>query len=148
MSSKIAIISASWHAGIVGSAEDSFIEAMLAKGYARADMKVIKVPGALEVPLAGKVALENGFDAAVGIAFIVDGGIYRHEFVAQASLQTMLDISAATNKPFISVMLTPQNFTEGDAEDEAWFVDHMVTKGREAADACAHILSVLPEIKA
>lgn len=147
MSKKIAVISASWHVPIVGSAEDAFIAAMLEKGYAREDIDVIKVPGALEVPLTGKVAFENGYDAAVGIAFVVDGGIYRHEFVAHTALQSMLDVSMEVRKPFLSVVISPQNFKEGDADDEAWFVDHFVLKGQEAAEACDHMLSLLPEIK-
>ena len=147
MSNKIAVISASWHVPIVGSAEDSFIQTMVDAGYDRSDIKVIKVPGALEVPLAGKKALENGFDAAVGIAFVVDGGIYRHEFVAHTALQSMLDVSMETGKPFLSVVISPQSFKEGDKDDEAWFVDHFVIKGKEAADACMQMLNVLPEIK-
>jgi len=147
MSKKIAVLSASWHVSIVGSAEDSFISTMVEAGYDRVDIKVIKVPGALEIPLAGKKALENGFDAAVGIAFVVDGGIYRHEFVAHATLQSMLDVSIETGKPFISTVISPQNFKEGDADDEAWFVDHFVIKGKEAADACMQMLNVIPEIK-
>ncbi|MFK7839204.1 MAG: 6,7-dimethyl-8-ribityllumazine synthase [Bdellovibrionales bacterium] len=148
MSHKIAVLSASWHASIVGSAEDSFIEAMIEKGYLREDIDVIKVPGALEVPLAGKAAFENGYDAAVGIAFVVDGGIYRHEFVAHTALQSMLDVSMDAGKPFLSVVISPQNFKEGDSDDETWFADHFVIKGREAADACDQMLSVLPQIKA
>ena len=148
MSSKIAVLSASWHTTIVGSAEDSFISTMVERGYSRSDIDVIKVPGALEIPLAGKVAFENGYDAAVGIAFVVDGGVYRHEFVAHTSLQSMLDVSMEAKKPFISVVISPQNFRDGNAEDEAWFVDHFVSKGQEAAEACDHMLSVLPKVKA
>ncbi len=148
MGKKVAVLSASWHVPIVGSAEDAFVAAMVDAGYDRADIQVIKVPGALEIPLAGKRALENGFDAAVGIGFVTDGKIYQREYVAHCVVQSILDVSVATDKPFLSVVLAPQNFTEGDAEDEAWFVDHMVIKGQEAAAACKQMLNVLPEIKA
>lgn len=147
MSKKIAVLSASWHVSIVGSAEDSFVSSLVEARYDRGDIKVIKVPGALEIPLAGKLALENGFDAAVGIGFVTDGKVYAREYVAHTVVQSILDVSIETRKPFLSVVLTPQNFTEGDAQDEAWFVDHMVIKGREAADACNHMLSIISEIK-
>jgi len=147
MSKKIAVLSASWHVSIVGAAEDAFVKAMVEAGYDRSDIKVIKVPGALEIPLAGKKALENGFDIAVGIGFVTDGKIYHREFVAHTVVQSILDVSIATDKPFLSVVLTPQNYTEGDADDEAWFVDHMVIKGQEAAQACMQMLNVLPEIR-
>ncbi|MEM9881038.1 MAG: 6,7-dimethyl-8-ribityllumazine synthase [Pseudomonadota bacterium] len=148
MSKKIAVLSASWHVPIVGSAEDSFVKTMVEAGYDQSDIKVIKVPGSLEIPLAGKKALENGFDAAVGIGFVTDGKIYHREYVAHTVVQSILDVSIATDKPFFSVVLTPQNFKEGDADDEAWFIDHMVIKGREAAQACMQMLSVISEIKA
>lgn len=146
MSAKIAVLSASWHVDIVNSAETSFIESMKEHGYDASQIDVIKVPGALEIPLAGKLALENGYDIAVGISFIVNGGIYHHEFVAHTVVQSILDTSLETKKPFLSVCLTPQNFKEGDAEDEAWFVNHMVVKGKEAADACARMLNVSSDI--
>lgn len=147
MSHKIAVLSASWHATIVGSAEDGFVNALVAAGYNRADIKVIKVPGALEIPLAGKLALENGFDLAVGIGFVTDGKVYHREYVAHTVVQSILDVSLERGKPFLSVVLAPQNYTEGDADDEAWFTDHMVLKGQEAAEACMHMLNILPEIK-
>ena len=147
MSQKIAILAASWHEAIVDSAVQSFIKTMGDKGYSEDQIDVFKVPGALEVPLAGKTAFENGYDAAVGIAFVVDGGIYRHEFVAHTALQSMLDVSMAANKPFLSVVISPQKFQERNQGDEAWFVDHFVIKGSEAANACADMLDILPQIK-
>lgn len=148
MNKKIAVISASWHEPVVEAAEQSFIETLVENGYAPDDIKVIKVPGALEVPLAGKRAFQKGFDAAVGIALVVDGGIYRHEFVAHTSLQSMLDVSLEAGKPFFSVVISPQNFREGNKDDEAWFADHFVIKGREAADACLQMFDTLQKIKA
>ena len=147
MSKKIAVLSASWHVSIVGSAEDAFVEAMVDAGYDRESIKVIKVPGALEIPLAGKIALQNGFDIAVGVGFVTDGKIYHREYVAHTVVQSILDVSIATDKPFLSVVLAPQNYTEGDEDDEAWFVDHMKIKGKEAAEACMQMLNVIPEIK-
>ncbi|MGH1398291.1 MAG: 6,7-dimethyl-8-ribityllumazine synthase [Alphaproteobacteria bacterium] len=142
MSKKIAVLAGQWHEKVVDSAVQSFISEMGA-GY---EIDVIKVPGALEVPLAGKVAFERGYDAAVGIALVVDGGIYRHEFVAHTALQSMLDVSMAAGKPFLSVVISPQKFREGNAEDEAWFAGHFVIKGQEAANACADMLDLLPKI--
>lgn len=146
MSAKIAVLSASWHVDIVNSAEKSFIEAMKGHGYKADQIDVIKVPGALEIPLAGKMALENGYDIAVGIAFVVNGGIYRHEFVGHTVVQSILDVSLETRKPFLSVVLTPQAFNEDLDVYEEMYVKHMVVKGQEAADGCARMLEVPTEI--
>jgi len=133
---KIAVISAQWHEDIVESAERAFIEAM----GADYECDVIKVPGGLEIPLIGMRALEGDYDLAVGISFIVDGGIYRHEFVAQAVVDGIVNVSLGTGKPFLSVSISPQKFDEKSGEDRDFFLDHFVIKGQEAAAAAKTML--------
>lgn len=146
MSTKIAVLSASWNVDIVNSGEESFIAAMKDKGFKAEQIDVFKVPGSLEIPLAGKMALENGYDIAVGIGFVVNGGIYRHEFVGHTVVQSILDVSLETRKPFLSVVLTPQAFNEDLDVYEEMYVKHMVHKGQEAANACVRMLEVPAEI--
>ena len=147
MSAKIAVLSASWNTDIVESAENSFIEHMKSKGFDAGQIDVIKVPGSLEIPLAGKMALENGYDIAVGIGFVVEGGVYRHEFVAHTVVQSILDASLQTGKPFLSVVLTPKAFNEDLDVYEEMYVKHMVVKGQEAAEACVRMLEIPSEIQ-
>ncbi len=53
--------------------------------FRRMLIDVFKVPGAFELPLhAKKLARTGGYDAIVACALVVDGGIYRHDFVANA----------------------------------------------------------------
>lgn len=140
MSQKIAIIKAGWHTEMVDSAEKSFRAAMEKAGFPKTSIDTFEMPGSLEIPLAGKKLLESGYDIAVGIGFIVNGGIYRHEFVAQAVVDGIVNASLQTGKPFLSVALTPITFTEGNPHHEKFFVDHMVIKGQEAAEACLSML--------
>jgi len=147
MSLKIAVLSASWNEEIVQSGEDSFVQA-IKKAHPDAVVNVFKVPGSLEIPLAGKQALENGHDIAVGIGFVVNGGIYRHDFVGHTVVQSILDVQLQVNKPFLSVVLTPQAYCEHLDVYEEMYVKHMVKKGEEAAHACAAMINSLKEIKA
>lgn len=147
MSAKIAVLSASWHTNIVESAEKSFIQALQKRGFEASQIDVIKVPGALEIPFAGKMALENGYDIAVGIGFVVDGQVYRHEFVGHTVVQSILDVQLQTGKPFLSVVLTPQGFSEHVDVYEEMYVKHMVGKGAEAAEACARMLELSSDFK-
>lgn len=140
MTQKIALITANWHQDIVGSAEKSFRAAMKKAGFTGA-IDTYDVPGSLEIPLVGKQLLESGYDIAIGIGFIVNGGIYRHEFVAQAVVDGIVNVSLQTGKPFLSVALTPITFTEGNEHHEKFFTDHMVIKGQEAANACVAMLN-------
>ncbi len=140
---KIAVLSAKWHENIIQSGEDSFIKAMIDAGYSEANIDVIKVPGALEIPLVGQKLLENNYDLAVGISFIVNGLIYSHQFVAQSVVDGIVNVSLKTGKPFLSVCLAPQAFSESSPENEQFFVNHFVKKGEEAAVAADDMLALM-----
>jgi len=145
---KIAVLSASWNTNIVNAAQESFVASIENSAIADAQVDVFKVPGSLEIPLAGKQALENGYDIAIGIGFVVNGGIYRHEFVGHSVVQSILDVQLQTNKPFLSVVLTPQAYCEHLDVYEEMYTKHMVEKGIEAAKACEGMLLALREINA
>ncbi|MFX5555189.1 6,7-dimethyl-8-ribityllumazine synthase, partial [Acinetobacter baumannii] len=75
----------------------------------------------------------------VAAGFVVDGGIYRHEFVADAVISGLMRAQMDTDVPVISAVLTPQHFHEHE-EHLRFFRDHFVVKGTEAAAACARTI--------
>ncbi len=138
---RIAVIRARWHADIVDQCVTSFVEAWQAQGGTSTDVDIIDVPGALEIPLHAQTLAKTGrYAAIVGCAFVVDGGIYRHDFVAATVLDAMMRVQLDTNVPILSAVLTPHNFQETEAHIR-FFKDHFVTKGQEAANACKAILA-------
>ena len=93
---NIALISASWHADLLRKASDSCKEA-LAGEASTADFTV---PGALEIPLFAQALARSGkYDAVIAFGLIVDGGIYRHEFVADAVISGMMRVQLDTGVP-------------------------------------------------
>ena len=131
---KIAFIKARWHADIVDQALTGFTDRMAASGRAH-EIVALDVPGALEMPLLAKKLGQGGaYDAIVCAAFVVDGGIYRHEFVAQAVVDGLMRAQLDTGVPTFSVSLTPHHFQPTE-EHREFFADHFVKKGAEAADA-------------
>lgn len=77
---RFAFVKANWHADIVGEALKGFTEIIPIR-----QVDVFDVPGAFELPLVARdLATSGRFAAVVAAAFVVDGGIYRHEFVASA----------------------------------------------------------------
>lgn len=145
MTKKIAVIKAAWHNDIVDSALNSFSKALKESNF-DAEVTVIDVPGSLEIPLVGKKALEGGYDMAIGMGFIVNGSIYRHEFVAQSVIDGIMRTSLDTGKPFLSVVLTAITFSEAVPENADYFVNHMVIKGREAAESAIQTFVALEKI--
>ncbi len=138
--SRIALIRARWHAEIVDQCVDGFVsEWRQTEGAAPVD--IFDVPGALEIPLHAQTLARSGrYAAIIGTAFVVDGGIYRHEFVADTVLEAMMRVQLDIGIPILSTVLTPHHFQETEAHIR-FFKEHFVIKGREAADACRQILS-------
>jgi 6,7-dimethyl-8-ribityllumazine synthase len=144
--SRIAVIRARWHADIVDRCVTSFAGEWQALGGEAGDIDIIDVPGALEIPLHAQTLIRTGKYAAVlGVAFVVDGGIYRHDFVAGTVLDGMMRVSLDTGVPVLSAVLTPHNFQESEAHI-AFFKDHFVIKGQEAARAAKAILAARADV--
>ncbi|BCU77646.1 6,7-dimethyl-8-ribityllumazine synthase [Luteolibacter sp. LG18] len=136
---NIAFVSATWHADLLGIAKDACMEA-LGKDVAT---RAFTVPGALEIPLmAQTLAKTSRYDAIIAIGLIVDGGIYRHEFVADAVISGMMRVQLDTGVPIFSCVLTPVQFDESE-ERLSFFRDHLALKGREVGNACLRMLEAL-----
>jgi 6,7-dimethyl-8-ribityllumazine synthase len=131
---RFAFLKARWHADIVDQAHRGFVGRM-AERAPNAEVEAFDVPGAFELPLlAQRLAMSGRYDAIAAAAFVVDGGIYRHDFVAQAVVSGPMEVQLKTDVPVLSVSLTPHNFQPTE-EHETFFADHFVLKGGEAADA-------------
>lgn len=131
---RIAFLKARWHADIVDQTLKGFEADMAAVGR-EVSIATYDVPGAFEMPLLAKKLGESGrFDAIVAAALVVDGGIYRHDFVAQAVVSGLMDAQMATGVPTYSVSLTPHHFHDSALHHD-FFFDHFVKKGAEAARA-------------
>lgn len=142
---RVAIVAASWHRDIVSQATDSIRESLAAAKDARYTVEVFEVPGAFEIPLHAKRLAKAGFDAVIACAFVVNGGIYRHEFVASAVIDGLMRVQLDTDMPVFSVVLTPHDFHEHE-DHRRFFREHFVKKGAEAAQACAETLAGLAKL--
>lgn len=137
---RIAFIKANWHEEIVSQARRGFVEELAREGHAENLVDVYDVPGSYEIPLLAKLLAKSGrYRAIVAAGLVVDGGIYRHDFVANAVIQGLMQVQLETEVPVFSVVLTPHHFHEHD-EHKRYFFEHFVAKGREAARAVLRTL--------
>ena len=138
--SRIAFVQACWHRAIVDSGRDGFLRGMERLGVARDRVDLFEVPGSLEIPLHAKLLAKTGrYAALVAAGFVVDGGIYRHDFVAQAVIDGLMSVQLETEVPVLSMVLAPQRFHEHDDHAE-FFTGHLARKGEEAAAACVETM--------
>ena len=143
---RFAFVQSCWHREIVDQGRDAFLAEMARRGVPRPAIGLFEVPGAFEIPLlAQRLARSGGFAAVVACGLVVDGGIYRHEFVAATVIDALMRVQLDCDVPVFSAVLTPQHFHE-HGEHRQFFSAHFRVKGAEVADACLRTLPVLAAV--
>ena len=146
--SRFAFVHARWHADIVHRARDSFLAELARHRIPPDAVDVFDVPGAFEIPLhARRLAQSGRYAAIVACGFVVDGGIYRHDFVATAVVNSLMTVQLETNVPVLSAVLTPHHFHE-HVEHRKYFHQHFAVKGTEVAEACVKTIEGLRRVDA
>jgi 6,7-dimethyl-8-ribityllumazine synthase len=137
---RVAFIQACWHRDIVDEAWEAFLPEMARAGLRQGSIERFELPGVFEIPLQAKLLAKTGrYHAIVAAGFVVNGGIYRHDFVSSAVIDGLMQVQLETEVPVLSCVLTPHHFHEHD-EHRQFFRDHFKIKGREVAVACAATL--------
>ena len=133
---RIAVIASGWHSDIVASSTNAIRAEFQRSGLPPDSLDYFEVPGAFEIPLHAKRLAQSGrYDAIIACGLVVNGGIYRHEFVAAAVIDGLMRVQLDTDVPVFSAVLTPRDFHES-GEHHAFFKEHFVKKGVEVARAC------------
>jgi 6,7-dimethyl-8-ribityllumazine synthase len=142
---RIAFVQAAWHREVVEECRIAFLQEIEARHITNVDL--FEVPGSFEIPLhAQLLAKTRRYSAIVAAGLVVDGGIYRHEFVADTVIKALMDVQLRTEVPVFSAVLTPQQFHESAVHVE-FFRKHFVIKGIEVAEACAKTLHSLERLR-
>jgi 6,7-dimethyl-8-ribityllumazine synthase len=145
---RVAIVAARWHRDIVDSSTRAIRHEFERRGWPADCTPQFEVPGAFEIPLhAQRLARSGRFDAVIACALVVNGGIYRHEFVSTAVIDGLMRVMLDTGVPVFSAVLTPRDFHDHE-EHHAFFKAHFVKKGQEVATACLDTLAGLAALPA
>ena len=140
---RFAFVKANWHSDIVNKSLEGFLELVPSR-----DVDVFDVPGAFELPLLARDLASSGkYAAVVAAALVVDGGIYRHDFVASAVVNGLMRAGLDTGVPVLSVSLTPHHYQETE-HHKGIFSAHFVEKGREAARAALMLMKIREQVAA
>ena len=141
---RIALICARWNDVIVNRLENGH-EALVNAGVAEGDIVSIKVPGALEIPIAMKAALATGaFDAAIALGVVLRGDTYHFEVVSNESASGVMRVGLDSGRVVTNGILTVD--TEAQADERS--VDGPGNKGAEAAAAALELLAVCEQLAA
>lgn len=140
---RLSIVSSTWHREIVAAGTTAMKAELERLGVPSGRIDHFEVPGAFEIPLHVKrLAASGAYEAIIACGLIVNGGIYRHEFVATAVMDGLMQVQLGMDIPVFSAVLTPRDFHEHE-EHRQFFREHFVKKGEEVARACMEAMASL-----
>ena len=140
---RIAIAAARFNRHIVEPLLESALSALEEHGVDGSSIRVVRVPGAFELPLAAKrLATSGEFDAIVCLGAVVRGGTPHFEYVAGECARGLQQVALEQDLPVIFGVLTTD--TNKQATDRAGGKEG--NKGAQAALAALETLNALGDL--
>ena len=127
----ITIVAARWHSAVMDGLLAGAHQALAAAGVT--EIRVVRVPGAFELPVAASRAAHHRADAIVALGVVIRGGTPHFEYVCQAATQGLSDVALRSGVPVGFGLLTCDD--EEQALDRAGLPGSHEDKGAEAAQA-------------
>ena len=128
MKKKILIVSANYYKDIAKGLISSALK-LIPK---TSRVKIIEVPGTFEIPIVISRNI-NKYDAFLALGCVIKGKTPHFDFISQASINAIMDLSITSKKPIGNGIITCLNMSQAKARK---------IKGAEAAKAVISILSL------
>lgn len=141
---KIAIVVSRFNSFINEHLVSGAVDVLSRVGQVSDDnITLVRVPGAIEIPLAVKKAAKSGkFDAILALGCVIRGDTYHFEVVANESSKGLAHVMLEQEIPVAFGVLTTENLEQAvqRAGSKAG------NKGAEAASAALEMINVLKQI--
>ena len=135
---RIGIVQARFNAHIGDRLRDGCMAELQRLGVADDDIKVVTVPGALEIPLALKaLAQSDEFDALIALGCVIRGETYHFELVCNESARGITQVQLDHMVPVANAILTVENQAQAEAR---------ISKGAEAARVAIEMALMLDDL--
>jgi 6,7-dimethyl-8-ribityllumazine synthase len=142
-SAKLAVLCGRFNSFIVDQLEAGCLDTLKRHGVAEADVTVIKVPGAFEMPVvAAKLAASGKYEAVIGLGAVIRGGTPHFEHVAGACTRGMAAAATESGVPVLFGVLTVDTIEQ--AIERAG--TKAGNKGAEAAAAAIEMVSLMRQL--
>jgi 6,7-dimethyl-8-ribityllumazine synthase len=104
---KIGIVAARFNDFITSRLTDGALDGLQRHGVAEADIEIVRVPGAYEIPLAARMlAQSRKFDAVICLGAVIRGATPHFEYVSAEVSKGVASVSLETGLPVIFGVLT------------------------------------------
>ncbi|MEK6594064.1 MAG: 6,7-dimethyl-8-ribityllumazine synthase [Pseudomonadota bacterium] len=136
---RIGIVMSRFNTDIGEGLLSSCTAALIKHGVRAADMIIVTVPGALEVPLAlQKMAQSGRYDALIALGAVIRGETYHFEIVSNEASGGVTAVQLDSGVPIANGILTTEN------DDQA--LARMAEKGADCAKTAIEMANLLRRI--
>ncbi|PPF44430.1 6,7-dimethyl-8-ribityllumazine synthase [Pseudoclavibacter sp. AY1F1] len=139
---RVVIVAATWHATAMAALLDGAYRALSASGVT--DVRVVRVPGSFELPVAASRIAASKPDAIVALGVVIRGGTPHFEYVCSAATNGLTDVAVRTGIPVGFGVLTCDD--EEQVLARIGLPDSFEDKGADAALAAIATAAVLRDI--
>lgn len=113
--------------------------ALVKHGVRETNIRIVTVPGALELPLAlQKMAMSGDYDALIALGAVVRGETYHFEVVSNESASGIMSVQLDTGVPVANGVLT------ADSDDQA--AARTAQKGADCALAAIEMANLMKKL--
>jgi 6,7-dimethyl-8-ribityllumazine synthase len=140
---RFAVVVSKYNDFVTDRLQTGALAALAAAGADSADITIVRVPGAFEIPTAARHAAQTGrFDAIVCLGCLIRGATPHFEYISSAVSLGLTEASGATGVPMAFGVLTTNSVEE--ALERAG--EGSGNKGWEAAAASVEMATLLAKI--
>lgn len=136
---KIGVVTARFNHEITERLESGAYERLLELGLTTEQVLRVRVPGAVEIPLAAQRLLDGGCDAVIALGAVIQGDTKHFDYVCQSVERGCTQVMLESKKPVIFGVLTTDN--EQQAEERVG--GRHGHKGRDAADVAVEMINLM-----
>jgi 6,7-dimethyl-8-ribityllumazine synthase len=140
---RFVLVVARFNSFVVDSLQAGAIDTLVRHGVSAANISVVKVPGAFELPLVAKRLAESGkYDAVIALGAVIRGSTPHFDYVAGECAKGLGQVGMQSNLPVVFGVLTTDTIEQ--AVERAG--TKAGNKGSDAAMTALELVSLLRKL--
>lgn len=141
---KIGVVTARFNSPVTEPLEAGALAELAKRGVSDANVIQVRVPGAVEIPLAAQALLDKGCDGVVTLGAVIRGETAHFDYVCNSVERACTQLQLEYKKPVGFGVLTTENSEQAFARAGG----KKGNKGNETAEVVLEMIELLKNIKA
>ena len=109
---KIALVASRFNSFLTEQLVKGAVDAFTRLGGSEKDLKLVRVPGAYELPLAAKKLAASGVDAVVALGAVVRGATPHADLINETTARAFSEISLESGVPVVDGVVSADNLEQ------------------------------------